>query len=819
MSSGPVLPMIEHLAKAGFALHWLHPKSKRPIGTDWANKPVASLSDLKRTYRDGNNVGVRLGKWSVVGGLFLHIIDFDIRKPEMVEEARETLLALMPRLDLNVCPTVISGSGGESRHFYILTDQAFPSKKFAHSEGFELVWDESKQRDVKKWDWELHLLATGSQAAIPPSIHPDTNQPYRWIREFDFDMLELGIGPIYDSFEVAAIASDREDNESNAERQQPLGLSEDEIRSILADLPFDEWCEDRDGWYRVGMAVRHECSGSDAGFRLWCDWSKQSSKFEINDALTVWKSFKEKTSTPFRMASLVAVVREVRAERQLKSIDDDFDEVEEDDSDDMFDDLLGDGPAPKKISRKQIALKKEEVEFGLGRGAPKNFAKLNEKHAVARVSGRTVILDFEQDGSVTYGNVGDLHNLYENERVPKDGTTEPVSKAWMRSKWRRTYPHGIIFAPNRNVEGTFNHWRGWSVEPNEDATCARFIEHLHHVICDGDDDYFEYALNYFAHIVQKPEEKPGVAFVVKGKKGAGKDSVIEYFAKLIVHHYIAVASKDQMVGKFNMHQARLLVLGVQEGYWAGDKRDEGMLKYLITSENAMIEPKGMNAFPIKSVLRIFISSNEKWVVPATEDERRFFVLNVSNNRVGDHKYFADLRAEMNGEGPAALLDLLQKRDISNFQVRKVPNTQGLAEQKVEGLKNVEAWWVEVLEQGSIVGCDTSQWLNCSLRIGKHELRAGYSLWLSKKKFHGDEASEIGLGKRLKVLVPELRTYRSRAGSSVHSYILPDLTSCRQAFEETLGSELRWPDVENESVEDDDFDDLDIPTNPSHTLTI
>ncbi len=811
--------LIERLAKAGFALHWLHPKSKRPIGNDWAGKPVASPADLKRTYRDGNNVGVRLGKWSVVANLFLHIIDFDIRKPDKVDEAREMLLALMPGLDLDSCPTVISGSGGESRHFYLLTDVAFPSKKFAHSEGFEMVWDESKQRDVKKWDWELHLLGTGSQAAIPPSIHPDTGKPYRWIREFDFDLLDMGIGPIYDSFEVTAIASDRDDSsEPNTERQQPLGLSEDEIIAILDDLPPEEWFEDRDQWMRVGMGLSHETNGSDWGYDIWCRYSKSSEKYDEQDQRRVWKSFKNRAQAPFRMASLVAVAREVRAERQLDSIEDDFEDQVDDDTTDMFDDLLGVGNGPKKPSRSQLKLKKEEVEFELGRGAPKNIAKINKKHAVARVKGKTVILDFDHDdGSVAYGSVGDLHNYYENERVPKDDTTEPVTKAWMRSKYRRSYPNGIVFAPNRVVEGAYNHWQGFSVEPDDTKSCALFMDHLLTNFCDGNEDNFWYVIGWMAHTVQKPEEKPGVAIIAKGKKRVGKDTVFEYFGGLFRNHYITVGNQDQMTGKFNAHQERCMLLHMQEGFWAGDKKAEGQLKYLITSTAVMIEPKGMNAFPINSVLRLFISSNERWVVPATQDEGRFFVVNVSSKRRNDHRYFDALRKEMNNGGREALLHYLLTYDISDFQVRAVPDTEALAEQKVEGLKNVERWWHGVLQHGAIQGLgqkqdniENGEWVRDKIKVDKHDLRQLYSIWMRTRRYDGEEVSEMEFGKRMKAMLPSLAVSRPRAGSGrVHVFVLPDLMVCREGFEQMIGSRLAWPEDQLQVVDDDDDDDADL----------
>ncbi len=169
---------------------------------------------------------------------------------------------------------------------------------------------------------------------------------------------------------------------------------------------------------------------------------------------------------------------------------------------------------------------------------------------------------------------------------------------------------------------------------------------------------------------------------------------------------------------------------------------KGALKYLITSENAMIEPKGMNAFPVKSVLRIGISSNEKCGGgAATEDERRFFVLNVSNKRLGDHAYFDKIRREMNNGGTEALLALLMARDISNFQVRKVPNTLGLAEQKVEWFKNVERWWYGVLQHGADRGpsakktdITNNQWLSGAVRMEKNEFRDAYSRWLRTRRY-------------------------------------------------------------------------------------
>ncbi|NKM11475.1 hypothetical protein GFL85_10570 [Rhizobium laguerreae] len=811
MPNASSLPKLRRLLRSGFALHLLHSRSKRPVGNDWASRPILTEAEFEQQLLPTHNVGVRLGKWSVVAGLYLHVIDLDIRVDAEAGAARARLTELFP--DWQAYPVVQSGSMGESRHFYILSDKPFPSKKLAHS-STKMLDDEGKEH----WTWEVELFGTGKQVAIPPSIHPVTGKPYRWLRELDFDLLDMGIGPIVPSAYLTEIteARDEEDDESGSERQQPLGLDEDEIIAVLDDLPAADWFEDRDQWMRVGMALHHETDGSDEGFDLWCKYSKISEKFDPKDQKRVWKSFKNRAAAPFRMASLVAVAREVRAERQLESIEDDFDEIDDvDDSrTDMFDDLLGagNGPEKAKLSKSQLTLRKAEVEFELGRGAPPKIARMNKRFAVARVSSKTVILDFHDDNTVTYGSVNDLHNFHENDRVPKDNTTEPLSKQWMRSKHRRSYPNGIVFAPNRDVEGAYNHWQGFSVEPDDSKSCALFMDHLLRIFCNGNEDHFWYLIGWLAHMVQKPEEKPGVAIIAIGKKGAGKDTIAEYVGGLFANHFITIGNQEQMTGKFNAHQERCLLLSVQEGFWAGDKKAEGQLKYLITSNNVMIEPKGMNAFPIKSVLRLFISSNERWVVPATQDERRFFVVNVSSERCNDHKYFEALRNEMENGGREALLHYLMTYDISEFQVRAVPDTEALAEQKVEGLKNVERWWHGVLYHGAFEGMGHSMedaWPTEPLKVVKSEFRDSYTRWFHKQRYQGLEASEVAFSKTLKGMLPQFEPLRVRdEGRRLRVCIIPPLPTCRAEFDTWLGAELDWPE---------DLSAIDLPRDSRNTF--
>jgi hypothetical protein len=55
---------IERYVEKGLACHWLH--GKAPYQKNWSILPVATYPELKKSYRLGDNLGVRVGKWSVL---------------------------------------------------------------------------------------------------------------------------------------------------------------------------------------------------------------------------------------------------------------------------------------------------------------------------------------------------------------------------------------------------------------------------------------------------------------------------------------------------------------------------------------------------------------------------------------------------------------------------------------------------------------------------------------------------------------------------------------------------------------------------------
>jgi hypothetical protein len=70
-------------------------------------------------------------------------------------------------------------------------------------------------------------------------------------------------------------------------------------------------------------------------------------------------------------------------------------------------------------------------------------------------------------------------------------------------------------------------------------------------------------------------------------------------------------------------------------------------------------------------------------------------------KVGNRAYFTAIQKQMETGGYEAMLYELHHRDLADFNVRDVPDTEGLQEQKKLSLGTSEAWWLDVLHRGYV----------------------------------------------------------------------------------------------------------------------
>ncbi len=412
--------------------------------------------------------------------------------------------------------------------------------------------------------------------------------------------------------------------------------------------------------------------------------------------------------------------------------------------------------------------------------------ELNAQFAVVLIGGKVRILD-ESTPQIALLGPDEFKLLFLNRFVRVGTKNQTIATYWLGHRERRQFK-SVVFEPGkRHTPGAYNLWRGWGVTPKR-GDCSLFLNHLREIVCGGDEKLYNWVLAWFADLFQHPRRKPGTSLVLVGEQGTGKTIVGKIIGKLIGRSYRLVASSRLMIGPFNRHLEDCLLLQADEAFWAGDQAGAGVLKDLITNDDQWIERKGIDAVEVRNYLRLLITSNSRWVVPAALEERRFCVVELSTARRQDTTYFAALQKQMKQGGYEALLYHLLHLNIKAVNLRAVPRTAALYRQVVATMTPLEAWYLDVLSRGYLAGDDGG--------TGRAPRRGLYDDYRQHAHDTGARRRtiETEVGQFLAKHVPGLKKADltwPELGGVQPCYVFPSLKRCRAAFAKAIGKPDPW----------------------------
>lgn len=471
--------------------------------------------------------------------------------------------------------------------------------------------------------------------------------------------------------------------------------------------------------------------------------------------------------------------------------------------------VLDKGSNSERYAKRQIERAKEEAVNPWLR-------KLNEKHAViGNLGGKCRVIEEVFDPAMRRSRLikqafDDFRNRYMNAHVvvglTKDGKEifRPVGKWWLEHPKRKQY-ESLVFSPRRDSNGCYNLWRGFACEAHPGEP-ERFLWHIRNILCRGVEEHYHYLIGWMARCVQEPDSQGETAVVLRGRQGTGKSFFAKAFGSLWGRHFIQVSDPKHLVGSFNAHLRDVVVLFGDEAFYAGDHRHESMLKTLITEEYINIEGKGLDVETAPNYMHLILASNSKWVIPANADERRFFVLDVSEEKMQDRAYFSALHEEFEGGGRERLLHFLQHYDLSDFDVRKMPKTMALNDQKLFSMGTKEEWWYHKLEEGRLMP-HHQEWHKS---IPKEQLINDYYAYAQKTGEYR-RANHTILQMFLRSVLPpgwpkvDVLPQEQLAANpyepvletvNVYHWVFPPLEECREAWDKihNHGIVYPWPDV-------------------------
>lgn len=285
-------------------------RGKTPLYPNWT-KTDKNVNKTIELTKKGYNVGYRIADTDL-------IIDIDHRNFKDDVDSLVELCKFLGVDDLaDICPTVITGSGGF--HYYLSkpadihvreTIEQFPGIEFK-TVGRQVVTAGSKHPNGNHYEWD----------EFSPSLNKTPKTPSKLLKllEYELPKNQAGSGVIND----------------------------DQLTRLLEQLPIEDYA-DNDSWFKIMCASHHGTGGT--GIEEFLEWSLADLEYDEDEHLIRcrWASLSEK-EVSVTINTLYKDVLAHGGDTAVITASEDFNGLDFDDEDDDFDDDFDDVVSQPKI--------------------------------------------------------------------------------------------------------------------------------------------------------------------------------------------------------------------------------------------------------------------------------------------------------------------------------------------------------------------------------------------------------------------------------------------------------------------------------------
>lgn len=384
-----------------------------------------------------------------------------------------------------------------------------------------------------------------------------------------------------------------------------------------------------------------------------------------------------------------------------------------------------------------------------------------------------------------------LKRFIETLPIPVSKPADVVNSFWLSPNTIEY--HRLAFHPIPQPSDTLNLWVPHTVVPRQ-GTWTVIEDYLIDVICDGDLGLFEYLIQFLAHALQHPEEKPGIMIVLIGSEGVGKGFLVRLLEALWGATTLQVSDIAAITGNFNAALQRAFWVALDECMFHGDKKPQDRMKSLVTEPTIQVEQKYEPSRTIESFHRFIACTNHAQWGQIRSDDRRYLFIKVSDCHKQDTGYFGQLSNALNDSSTLpALAYHLVNLDITKFNPRSKPQTAEGFEQKRRSLVGFARYWYEVLDKGSFdLGGDHYPAGSLSyeeeLFVSSHTLTRKYKDYNHiAERYEAIQAKTIR--EEIKILCPSADNTKRQ--DNKRGILFPEIEVAREEFEVYIGCTVNW----------------------------
>lgn len=315
------------LISNGFLILPIKQGEKRPAISGWQSARLG-FTDLDAYPQHGVGVLCGQGEWPIVG------IDIDISHPAISQAVlgwcRRTMgetaerVGAAPRMLLVYRAAQRGWTKGNSVKFFDDTDPQKPNGK--------------------PNEQQVEVLGLGQQF-VAYHVHPDIGREYEWtdlfggiaaiaardlpvVTDEQIDALMAEVDRLARSTPgvkivskgASLVASSTSLGHALESLTPRLGVSLEEVRSLLPYIENSGTGQGYDTWLSVGMSLHHEFAGTDddaAALAMWKDWGSQSAKHDPKQYDYKWVSFDQSGRRPTTLRWLLKIANQAKRDADL----------------------------------------------------------------------------------------------------------------------------------------------------------------------------------------------------------------------------------------------------------------------------------------------------------------------------------------------------------------------------------------------------------------------------------------------------------------------------------------------------------------------
>ena len=310
----------------------------------------------------------------------------------------------------------------------------------------------------------------------------------------------------------------------------------------------------------------------------------------------------------------------------------------------------------------------------------------------------------------------EMNTLTATYQIANEITSKPESffNRWIIDSSKRFYEKQI-FIPNDDYDSSkyynlftgFNYSNDMDIDITSDNKYIKFFEEHIKLLCNNDITASNYLIKYIADLIQNPDILPGVAIVMCGGKGVGKDLLIDILIKLIGHDYTTrTQSFNSLFGNFNSGVKNKLLIQLNEVSGNDGYKQKEDLKVFLTQKTVDINEKMLKPYTLNNYARLFMCTNNNNPVEITPDNRRYFVIEAGEKQ--QRCYYDNMYDNVlgNEEAMNTIFNYLYKYDLTGFKLCDFPITNKMKRMMEHNVNPIYYFLKDKITESGFINCKT-----------------------------------------------------------------------------------------------------------------